>query len=126
MHRRQAVSRHHITLRVLGILVLAIALVLAFTGGNRGHLASAGAADLPPVGTSMSVLHRRFAVFNRRHSNECGLRPKSIDSLAVNGRLQGACCTAMDFQHYVSQVRGLARYRALSEVPADPYDIPVS
>jgi len=32
----------------------------------------------------------------------------------------------MNFQHYVSQVRGLTRYRALSQVPADPYDIPVS
>jgi len=32
----------------------------------------------------------------------------------------------MDFEHYVSQVRGLRRYAGVPEIPSDPYDIPVS
>src|SRR5713226_7626654 len=126
MKKLRAVSLDRLIFGAIGVLVLAIALVFAFTGGSGGHLASAGAADMPPLGTSMSVLQQRFAVLSRRHSNECALRPKSIASLAVNGRLQGACCNPMNFQRYVSQVRSLTRYRAISQMPADPYDIPVS
>lgn len=29
----------------------------------------------------------------------------------------------MDLNRYVSQIQGLTKYRAISEVPADPYDI---
>ncbi len=126
MIKGQALPRHRLTLGALGVLVLAIALVFALTGRGGSHLSSARAGFLPPIGTSMSVLRQRFAVLGQRHSNECALRPRSIPSLAVNGRLQGACCTAMDFGHYVDQVRGLVRYRALAQVPVDPYDIPVS
>jgi len=81
---------------------------------------------MPPVGTSTSVLKARFAVLSQRHTNQCGLRPESLESIAVHGRLQGSCCSPMDFRHYVRQVRGLARYRAVAQIPTDPYDIPVT
>jgi hypothetical protein len=32
----------------------------------------------------------------------------------------------MDFDHYAQQVRGLAAYRGVPQIPLDPYDIPVS
>src|SRR5436309_2241308 len=51
-----------------------------------------------------------FAILSQRHSNKCGLRPGSLDSIANEGRLQGSCCSPMKFSHYVEQVRGLAKY----------------
>jgi hypothetical protein len=81
---------------------------------------------MPPVGVSITVLRERFAVLSGRDSNQCALRPQSVDSVAVNGRLQGSCCTPMDFDHYVRQVRGLAVYRGVPQIPRDPYDISVS
>lgn len=84
------------------------------------------APSLPLVGTSPGVLAARFAILSRRHSNECALRPQSVDSLAVDGRLQGSCCTPMAFGHYVKQVRGLVAYRQINQIPRDPYDIPVA
>lgn len=84
------------------------------------------AAALPPAGTSSNVLAARFAILSGRHSNECALRPQSVDSLTVDGRLQGSCCTPMVFSHYAQQVRSLADYRTVPQIPRDPYDIPVT
>ena len=106
------------------VLVAAAASSLALT--HSGSRADARAQTLPPVATSIHVLEARFAVLNHRHSNQCALRPQSVESLAVRGRLQGSCCTPMLFAHYVRQVRGLAAYRAVPEIPRDPYDIPVA
>jgi len=41
-------------------------------------------------------------------------------------RIQGSCCSQMDFHRYQEQVEGLKKYADISQVPADPYDVPVS
>ena len=66
-----------------------------------------------------------FAILSQRHSNRCGLRPESLDSLATNGRLQGSCCSPMRFSHYMRQLTGLAWYASLTEIPQNPYDVSV-
>ena len=71
------------------------------------------------------TIHQRFAVLDGAHSNQCGLVSTDLERLARNGRLQGSCWR-MNFHRYVEQVTGLRRYAHVSEVPADPYDIPVS
>ncbi len=40
--------------------------------------------------------------------------------------MQGSCCFPMNLGAYKSQVRGLRAYAAVSEIPRDPYDVPVS
>lgn len=69
---------------------------------------------------------QRFAVLSRRHTNQCGPQPASLTSIAVDGRLQGSCCSPMNYERYLRQLRGLHRYDNVPEVPADPYDIPVT
>lgn len=66
-----------------------------------------------------------FAILSHRHSNKCGLRPESLDSLATNGRLQGSCCSPMKFSHYTEQLSGLAQYASVKEIPQNPYDVSV-
>ena len=66
-----------------------------------------------------------FAILSQRHSNKCGLRPGSLDSLATNGRLQGSCCSPMKFSHYTEQLSGLAQYASVKEIPQNPYDVSV-
>ena len=121
--------RYLLAAALLAAAATSLAVALARTGSpTNAHPAATtrGASALPPVGTSSTVLVARFAILSGRHSNECGLRPQSVDSLAVDGRLQGSCCTPMVRAHYVQQVRSLAGYRAVAQVPRDPYDIPVA
>jgi len=66
-----------------------------------------------------------FAILSQRHSNKCGLRPESLDSLAMDGRLQGSCCSPMKFSHYTEQLSGLAQYASVKEIPQNPYDVSV-
>ena len=49
---------------------------------------------------------------------------KSIATMPPTARLQGSCCGPMDRARYESQIKGLARFSAIPEIPADPYDIP--
>ena len=71
------------------------------------------------------TLKESFAILSQRHSNKCGLRPESLDSIAASARLQGSCCSPMVFSHYVEQVRGLVKYARVSEIPQNPYDVSV-
>jgi hypothetical protein len=91
--------------------------------GSRPSLAQAKQADLSPIRSE--TLSARFAVLSRRHTNECGLQPKSLESIARAGRLQGSCCQRMDSQRYAEQIRGLRSYARVPEIPSDPYDISV-
>lgn len=100
-------------------------LAIVLPGSSAGP-GVAGPGDMPPVSAKTSVLEARFAVLSRRHTNQCGLRAESLQSIAVDGRLQGSCCSPMTFGRYARQVRGLVRYRSVKQIPADPYDIPVS
>jgi hypothetical protein len=96
-------------------LVLTV-VVVVLVGGERAGRSSAGATA--PAGS-----HARFVLLDSRSSNQCGLQ---AEALPPQGRVQGACCSAMDEHSYREQVRELRAYRRLPEVPRDPYDIPVS
>jgi hypothetical protein len=109
------------------ISVLAMAgTVLAVTFGGsdrRPSLVVIKQADRKSLATSS--LARRFAILNVRHTNKCGLQPKSLDSISTAGRLQGSCCFPMTYAKYAQQVRGLRTYRQTPEIPVDPYDVSV-
>ena len=97
--------------------VLALAIAALVTG-------SATAATLPPLASGK--LKERFAILSQRHTNECLLTPAGLDKFAVNGRLQGSCCGPMKYADYVRQISGLKAYADNTEIPPDPYDVPVS
>lgn len=40
--------------------------------------------------------------------------------------MQGACCSAMSLDGYVTQTNDLRKYADVPEIPPDPYDIPVA
>jgi len=46
--------------------------------------------------------------------------------MSDGARIQGSCCSAMDFASYQEQVEGLKKYADTPQIPADPYDVPVS
>jgi hypothetical protein len=110
-----------------GAVLVALAFALAVPRLVSSHGVSAAElkkADVARVATG--TLKQRFAQLSQRHTNRCGLSGVDIEKIAVRGRLQGSCCNSMVYEHYVRQVNGLRAYAALSEIPADPYDIPVS
>jgi hypothetical protein len=72
-----------------------------------------------------AALRQRFTILSRRHSNKCGLRPQSLAAIANRGRLQGSCCTAMNFHHYVAQIHGLRAFAREPVIARDPYDVSV-
>jgi hypothetical protein len=110
-----------------GAMLAALALALAVPRLVSSHGLSA--AELKQADTARvarGTLKQRFALLNQRHTNKCGLSSIALDKIAIHGRLQGSCCNAMVYDHYVREVNGLHAYAAVSEIPADPYDIPVS
>jgi len=68
----------------------------------------------------------RFRFLAQQTSNRCDLSPVALRRMAARLRLQGSCCSSMDFASYRLQVCALRTYRAIRAIPADPYDIPVS
>ncbi len=68
----------------------------------------------------------RFEYLSNQKSNNCGLQPKTVLDYPDSRHLQGSCCSPMDRQEYRRQVEGLKEYENISQIPADPYDIPVS
>lgn len=111
-----------------GVWVSTLHLPVDLTPANLAHDIRVALAQ--PVSAEAAVttaaLRQRFALLSRQHSNKCSLRPESLDSIAVDGRLQGSCCTPMNFEHYALQMHGLHAYAHLPAIPSDPYDVPVS
>jgi hypothetical protein len=110
-----------------GAVLVALGLALAvprLVSSNGLSAAELKQADTARVASG--TLKQRFALLNQRHTNKCGLSSVDLDKIAVRGRLQGSCCRAMVLSRYARQVSGLRTYAAVNEIPADPYDIPVS
>jgi len=47
----------------------------------------------------------------------------AIAGMPADARLQGSCCSPMKLDRYAKQLEGLKKYRAFTEIPANPYDI---
>ena len=67
----------------------------------------------------------RYAILSSEHTNFCA-KADFIASKSDDERLQGSCCSKMDFHRYTEQVEGLKKYPNTNQIPSDPYDIPVS
>ena len=77
------------------------------------------------ISQQTETLEVRFALLSGARTNACS-GPGFIDTKQIGDRLQGSCCSPMDFHHYSEQVEGLKKYSKIDEIPQDPYDIPVT
>jgi len=71
-------------------------------------------------------LEAKFAVLSKTNTNSCGGTFDYVDSMPDNARIQGSCCSAMNFHRYEEQIKGLKKYKKYDLIPKDPYDISVS
>lgn len=123
--------KSRIVLALLTGLVVSGAIVAAALGlGGRTSAGGSRISSLPRAsGASASGSDggsAKFAFLARQTSNSCGLQPNALARMSSRLRLQGSCCFPMNAAAYRSQVRGLRAYRAVSVIPRDPYDVPVS
>jgi len=67
-------------------------------------------------------LETKFAYLSKANTNFCA----GVDILQKTNaeRLQGSCCSAMDFHRYQEQIEGLKKFSNIKQIPSDPYDIP--
>jgi len=54
-------------------------------------------------------LEEKFTVLSNAQTNYCAA-PNFLDSKDDTERLQGSCCSAMDFHSYTEQIEGLKQY----------------
>jgi len=70
-------------------------------------------------------MKEKFTILSDSHTNYCAA-PNFLTSKDDVERLQGSCCSKMDFHSYTEQVEGLKQYSSIDVIPSDPYDIKVS
>ncbi len=72
-------------------------------------------------------LYAKFQILSTKGNSSCsGVFKDSIATMLDSGRLQGSCCSQMNWHRYQEQVKGLEKYKNVKEVPSDPYDIEAS
>lgn len=76
--------------------------------------------------SSVAGSRSRFIHLASQSSNSCTLEATVIERMPDRMRLQGSCCTPMNWAAYRGQVRGLHTYLGVPQIPKDPYDIPVA
>lgn len=70
-------------------------------------------------------LRARFDHLSQNGNSNCSPQfMKSIRAMPAEARLQGSCCSPMNFHRYGEQVEGLKGFAEIELIPADPYDIP--
>lgn len=69
-----------------------------------------------------SDLKAKFDYLSTAGTNFCA-GPDILNS-TDSDRLQGSCCSPMDFHGYSEQIAGLKKYSDIDVIPADPYDVP--
>ncbi len=66
----------------------------------------------------------RFEFLSKNGNSNCSKQfLDSISAMPAGARLQGSCCTEMQQTRYIKQIGQLAKYKAIDDIPPDPYDI---
>lgn len=117
----------------LGIITSVFLLVFSFFLGTKGTLYFASqdktrqeSSDLFPSAQAATGSKEAFDYLSENTNSFCGMTPQTVDSYSDNQNIQGACCGEMDFHRYQEQAEGLKKYSDISQIPEDPYNIPVS
>ncbi|MBI2621191.1 MAG: hypothetical protein HYW63_00905 [Candidatus Levybacteria bacterium] len=69
---------------------------------------------------------QKFNYLVSQTSNNCGLQKEIVFNYPDDQRIQGSCCDKMDRHAYQEQIEGLKKYKDISIIPTDPYDISAS
>lgn len=102
-------------------IIIAILLI-----GGTWYLSSSKEVRNSALGTN-TALAAKFDMLSKNGNSSCsGSFKDSIDNMPDTSRLQGSCCSPMDMHRYTEQVTGLEKYKDISEIPSDPYDIDAS
>jgi hypothetical protein len=73
------------------------------------------------------ALKQHFRYLSENGNSNCSRQfMDSIAAMPVTARLQGSCCSPMDEHRYVEQVKGLIKYKDITLIPTDPYDLPAA
>src|SRR5260221_4732892 len=131
---RQFTATRQLVLTGAGLLtVVILAIVAVVFLGNRSATAPARAMPMTPRELLVSSsLQERFDTLRTARTDTCanlGNRSAmyaAMEHMPQGSYLQGSCCTPMDFQHYQQQIAALKAYASISQIPADPYNMPVS
>ncbi len=112
----------------------AVAVLIVASLATVGRLDSA-AASLPAAtpghtrsragASGLTGTRSRFVFLARQRSNSCTLEPAALERMPDATRLQGSCCSGMNWDSYRFQVKGLRAYPSIGQIPKDPYDISV-
>lgn len=74
---------------------------------------------------STEDLRARFEHLSQNGNSNCSPQfMNSIQAMSADARLQGSCCSPMDFHRYGEQIEGLKAFAEFEIIPTDPYDIP--
>lgn len=83
----------------------------------------------PKFQMTNEVLASKFEELSTNGNSSCsGNFKDSIGAMPDVTRLQGSCCSPMNFHRYTEQVEGLKKFKLkdgqnINEIPDDPYDI---
>jgi hypothetical protein len=141
-HRKHLILVFLVLPTSLGILCLAIVTVMpvgsplssttkAVTLQGRS-LSSTTMAMTPQELLVSSDLQQRFSVLSKASTDSCsniGNRAAisaDMAHMAQESYLQGSCCSPMDRTQYEQQIQALKAYATISQIPTDPYNVPVS
>ena len=68
----------------------------------------------------------KFDYLSKNSNSSCSAGfVDSISRMNDAMRMEGSCCSPMVEAKYNEQVEGLKKYKDISEIPADPYNIPI-
>ena len=71
-----------------------------------------------------AALAAQFSQLSENGNSSCsGQFQDSIDMMSNEARLQGSCCSPMEEDRYLEQIKELVKYRSISEIPQNPYDV---
>ncbi len=97
-------------------IVLVVSFVFMQGSGQYGYMTEK---------TESPSLEVKFAQLSAARTNSCGGTFDYVGSLPDDSRIQGSCCSAMNFHRYSEQVEGLKKYSSYDKIPKDPYDVEV-
>ena len=128
--RKSGLPGKSLAVALTGIVVLAFALLLSqrvsfFTFGRAAGTPMESMSSMQGIAL-MAGSVEKFNYLSKQQTNTCDLQANVVLAYADDMRIQGACCSPMDFDHYQAQVEGLKRYADIAQIPSDPNDIPAS
>lgn len=116
-------SNFHLIIGIVSVLIIGGILLLRNAQKNESNVQNSE-SQRPIQNSEHQNLELKFAQLSNARTNFCA-GPDILERVDTE-RLQGSCCSAMDFHRYTEQVEGLKKYSDIEKVPSDPYDIPVS